>query len=336
MSSEKHDQRKAAPLTSTDSVAGVTRRESIAMAGKVLAGAAGLTARAKCRPAGYRTPLTRRRQRLRRPNRLARQNPWKHSASPRASFPSAPIPRKTRNTSVISCSRRPKPESHLLHTSEASLSGYADSDFKTFANYNWDALRKETAALRALAKELKLWLVLGSAHFLDEKTKPTNCLYLIDPEGKIVDRYDKCFCTGSDQRNYSVGNRLVTRDIRGVRIGLAICYDICWPQLYIAYRELGVTVMIHSFYNAGGGGANCLDTLNVHQVPTALRRQSHVGRGQQLIEALFALGIVHRPAGRHDRRAIADQSARRAGARLPRHALEGRLVSQSTADEETR
>src|SRR5437660_1235030 len=51
-------------------------------------------------------------------------------------------------------------------------------------------LRRETTALRRLAEELKLWLVLGSAHFLDQRTKPTNCLYLTDPEGKIADRYD--------------------------------------------------------------------------------------------------------------------------------------------------
>jgi predicted amidohydrolase len=63
-----------------------------------------------------------------------------------------------------------------------------------------------------LAKDLNLWLVLGSAHFLDGTAKPTNCLYLIDPAGKIADRYDKCFCTGGDQRHYSVGDRLVTRD----------------------------------------------------------------------------------------------------------------------------
>jgi len=157
---------------------------------------------------------------------------------------------------------------HLLHTSETCLSGYAGVDFRSFANYDWAALRQATTELRELARELKLWLVLGSAHFLDDKTKPTNCLYLIDPEGRIEDRYDKCFCTGGDQKHYSVGNRLVTRDIRGARIGLAICYDICWPQLYIAYRELGATVMIHSFHNARSKGANCLDTLNVRQVPT--------------------------------------------------------------------
>ena len=49
---------------------------------------------------------------------------------------------------------------------------------------------------------------------------------------------------------------------------MAICYDICWPQLYIAYRELGTTLMIHSFHNARSKGPNCLDTLNVREVPT--------------------------------------------------------------------
>lgn len=157
---------------------------------------------------------------------------------------------------------------HLLHTSEASLSGYAGSDHPSFDGYDWKSLRKETDALRKLATELKLWLVLGSAHYLDEKTKPTNCLYLINPQGGIVDRYDKCMCTPEDQKHYSAGNRLVTHEIQNVRIGLAICFDICWPQIYVAYREKGVTLMLHSFYNAGGKGENCLDTLNVRQVPT--------------------------------------------------------------------
>jgi predicted amidohydrolase len=157
---------------------------------------------------------------------------------------------------------------HLLHTSEASLSGYPGCDLPSFDRYDWDALRRQTADLRDLTKELKMWLVLGSAHYLDANTKPTNCLYLIDPEGKIVNRYDKCFCTGGDQKYYSAGNRLVTQEIRGVKVGLAICYDICWPQLYIAYRKQGVTLMIHSFSNARSKGENCLDTLNVREVPT--------------------------------------------------------------------
>ena len=156
----------------------------------------------------------------------------------------------------------------LLHTSEACLSGYAGTDFSSFKEYNWDLLRQETSRLREGAKELGLWLILGSAHFLDGETKPTNCLYLINPCGQIVDRYDKCMCTLGDQKAYSGGQRLVTQMIKGVKIGFAICYDICYPQLYVAYREKGVKLMLHSFYNARGKARNCLDVLNVRQVPT--------------------------------------------------------------------
>jgi predicted amidohydrolase len=66
-----------------------------------------------------------------------------------------------------------------------------------------------------------------------------------------VDRYDKSMCTKGDQKHYSAGNHLAVRDIRGVSVGLAICYDICWPQIYTR-----------------GKGKNCLDVLNVRQVPT--------------------------------------------------------------------
>ena len=157
---------------------------------------------------------------------------------------------------------------HILHTSESCLSGYANKDVPTFAGYDWALLRQETARLRALAAELHLGLVLGSAHYLDEETKPTNCLYLINPQGEIADRYDKCMCTTGDQRAYSAGQRLVTAQLNGITVGLAICYDICYPQIYAAYRELGVKLMLHSFYNAGDPGPNCLDVLNVRQVPT--------------------------------------------------------------------
>ena len=187
-----------------------------------------------------------------------------------------------------------KSGAHLLHTSEASLSGYAGIDLPSLDGYNWELLRRETAAIRALAKELDLWLVLGSTHYLDVQTKPTNCLYLIGPDGGMVDRYDKSMCTRGDQKHYSAGHHLAVQDIRGVRIGLAICYDICWPQIYMAYRERGVTLMLHSFHNARGKGENCLDVLNVRQVPTrcADNRLWAVANNS----ALLALGFLCGPA----------------------------------------
>ena len=53
---------------------------------------------------------------------------------------------------------------HLLHTSEACLSGYAGEDFTSFTDFDWERLRWNTACLRDMAAALNLWLVLGSAH----------------------------------------------------------------------------------------------------------------------------------------------------------------------------
>lgn len=157
---------------------------------------------------------------------------------------------------------------HLLHTSEAALAGYAGVDLPSLDGYDWDSLRREATTLRSLAQQLGMWLALGSAHFLNKETKPTNCLYLINPHGDIIDRYDKRFLTGRDIAHYSSGDRLVSHEIRGVRIGLAICYDVCWPQIYIVYRQAGAAVMLHSFHNARTSGENCLKTSTVHQVAT--------------------------------------------------------------------
>ena len=90
---------------------------------------------------------------------------------------------------------------HLLHTSEACLSGYAGADFTSFTDFDWER-RWNTACLREMAAALGLWLVLGLAHFLSARRKPANCFYLINPQGAIVNRYDKSMCTCRDQQHY--------------------------------------------------------------------------------------------------------------------------------------
>ncbi len=245
------------------SVPRVTRRQAVQTAGKALAGAASLHALsslsgARGLPDAAESP---------RPERVNTDASQKLRIAT-CQFPVSASPAENAKYIQDFMHRAAAQGAHLLHTSEASLSGYPGCDLPSFDHYDWAALRKETAGLRALAKDLNLWLALGSSHFLDANTKPTDCIYLIDPDGKIVDRYDKCFCTEDDQKYYSAGNRLVTHEIRGVKVGLAICYDVCWPQVYMAYREKGATVMIHSFSNARDKGQNCLDTLNQREVST--------------------------------------------------------------------
>ncbi len=138
----------------------------------------------------------------------------------------------------------------VVHFPECALSGYAGVDHKSLDGFDWDLLRTETESIVALAGKLRMWVVLGSMHRLTGDHKPHNCLYVIVPEGKVIDRYDKRFCTGGDLRHYSPGDHFVTFEANGVKIGLLICYDIRFPELYREYHKLGVQCMLHSFYNA--------------------------------------------------------------------------------------
>ena len=141
-------------------------------------------------------------------------------------------------------------DADVVHFPECALSGYAGKDHETVEGLDWDLLSEETESIRSLAKELGLWVILGSTHRLSNGHKPHNALYVISREGKIIDRYDKRFCTSGDLKYYSPGDHLVTFRANGVECGLLICYDIRFPELYREYCKLGVQLVFHSFYNA--------------------------------------------------------------------------------------
>lgn len=85
---------------------------------------------------------------------------------------------------------------HVAHFCEGALSGYAGRDFDGFQGFDWSLLRECTLRVMQRARELGVWLLLGSSHPLSGRRKPHNCVYVIDDRGKLVDRYDKRFCSG--------------------------------------------------------------------------------------------------------------------------------------------
>jgi len=158
---------------------------------------------------------------------------------------------------------------HVAHFPECALSGYPGTEFKSFEGFNWGLLIECTTKIMALARRLRIWVILGSSHRLSDNHKPHNSLYVIDDRGRLVDRYDKRFCTGNctgksgDLAHYSPGDHFVTFQIRGVKCGLIICHDFRYDELYREYKRHGVQLMFHSYHNG-------------HQSKKTLRRAGNI------------------------------------------------------------
>ena len=120
----------------------------------------------------------------------------------------------------------------VAHFPEGALSGYAGTDFATFAGFDWTALHKATEHIQEHARELGIWVVTGSAHRFSDVSKPHNSLYVINNSGDVVTRYDKRFLGLPDLGHYSPGNHFSTWTVDGITCGALICYDYRFPELY--------------------------------------------------------------------------------------------------------
>ena len=144
----------------------------------------------------------------------------------------------------------------VAHFCEAGLSGYAGNDFTSFDGFDWDLLLTCSQRITEEARSLQLWVLLGSAHRLSGRHKPHNSVYVIDDKGRIVERYDKMFCSGDksgrtgDLSHYSPGDHVCTFKVKGVECGVMICYDYRFSELYREYKRRRIQVLFHSF-NAG-------------------------------------------------------------------------------------
>ncbi len=144
---------------------------------------------------------------------------------------------------------------HVAHFPESCLSGYPGAEFKSFRGFDWNLLEDCTRQIMDGARRLRLWVILGSSHRLTGKHKPRNCLHLVNDHGRLVNRYDKRFCTGDksessdDLKHFSPGNHTVVFRVRGIVCGLLICHDFRYQELYREYKRLGVQLMLHSYHN---------------------------------------------------------------------------------------
>jgi predicted amidohydrolase len=165
----------------------------------------------------------------------------------------------------------------VVHFHECALSGYGGEI--SSPGYDWSALREAMESVLEEARRHRIWVVLGSSHPLTPPHKPHNSLYLISPQGKIVDRYDKRFCTTGDLRDYAPGDHFVTFRLKGVQCGLLICYDLRFPEAYRELYRLKVRVVFQSFHNGR------MDGPGVHEHIMRQTVQGHAGINGMWISA---------------------------------------------------
>ncbi|UZW55344.1 carbon-nitrogen hydrolase family protein [Sphingobium sp. JS3065] len=142
----------------------------------------------------------------------------------------------------------------MLFTPE--MAGYLDRDRqRAAATLRSEADDPVLAAVREAAAKQGLWVHLGSLPLKDERTdgRWANRSFMIDDSGEIRARYDKIhlfdvdLATGESWRESSVygpGERVVAVDTPWARMGMSVCYDMRFPDLYRALTNAGATVLL--------------------------------------------------------------------------------------------
>lgn len=103
-----------------------------------------------------------------------------------------------------------------------------------------------------LAKELEVWLHIGSMVVKASDTKLANRSFLISPAGDVAARYDKIHMFDVDLPNgevyresasYAPGNRAIVTPLPWGGLGFSICYDLRFPYLYRALAQAGASFL---------------------------------------------------------------------------------------------
>ncbi|MBN9258905.1 MULTISPECIES: carbon-nitrogen hydrolase family protein [unclassified Mesorhizobium] len=108
------------------------------------------------------------------------------------------------------------------------------------------------ATARRLAKELGIFLHIGSTAILRADGKLANRALLFGPDGELRATYDKIHMFDVDLDNgeswresatYEPGTKAVVTTVEGATLGFAVCYDLRFPQLFRAEALAGANLL---------------------------------------------------------------------------------------------
>lgn len=102
--------------------------------------------------------------------------------------------------------------------------------------------------LAALARDLGIWLSVGSLAIKVAEDKVANRSFLMGPDGRIHARYDKIHMfdvslpngeSYLESKNYRPGSDVVMAETGFGAVGLTVCYDLRFPDLYRTLAQAG-------------------------------------------------------------------------------------------------
>ncbi len=115
--------------------------------------------------------------------------------------------------------------------------------------------------LAEMARKHRIWVVGGSIPLVaDAPNKYRNSCLIFDEHGQQVAQYDKIHLFNLDLGNehyheaesIEAGNQVVVVDSPFGRIGLAICYDLRFPELFRAMKNVDIIVLPSAFTSTTG------------------------------------------------------------------------------------
>ncbi|CAA9513041.1 MAG: FIG147869: Carbon-nitrogen hydrolase [uncultured Sphingomonadaceae bacterium] len=152
---------------------------------------------------------------------------------------------------VDACERAAAGGAAMLFTPE--MSGLLDRDARRAAGQI--AAEEDDMVLQAVrrsARDLGIWVQLGSLAVRRPDGKLANRSLVVDDSGAVRARYDKIhlfdvdLSSGESWREsarYAAGDQAVVVDTLVGRLGLSICYDLRFPALFASLAAAGATIL---------------------------------------------------------------------------------------------
>jgi NAD+ synthase (glutamine-hydrolysing) len=139
----------------------------------------------------------------------------------------------------------------LIVFPELALTGYPPKDITALDYVNQEKTVKALEYLQKRAKLLSIAVAVGAV-WKDKKSIWRNRAFFIDENGEILGYYDKIQQTSHERKFFEDGERLPVFQWRGIKLGMLICMDMRYPELWRLMRKEGVHLMLHLLAAYGG------------------------------------------------------------------------------------